>query len=120
LLRRCGQAAIIFRPQPHHLDCVHHVGLLREERVAKIRCPANIAIQERDHIRKANEKLDAWIPILLPGRIDQRLPLQIPVQLQPLGGFYDFERVRGGGEDLTEVFIRIESDGRHQIIQLVP
>ena len=44
LLRRRRKVAIALRPGAHLLDRVHHVGLLREEGVAKVGGPANILV----------------------------------------------------------------------------
>jgi hypothetical protein len=82
------------------LDSIHYVGLLGQERVAQVGCPADILIQPRQHVRERNQCLDAGIPILLLGRVHQRLALQVTVLLQPLLGFDHFNWICGRCQDL--------------------
>ncbi len=65
------------------------------------------------------ERLDAGIPGLLIDRLGQLLSFQIGVLLHPAVCFHDLSRIGGGGEDLRNQGVRIEGDGRHQLLQLV-
>jgi hypothetical protein len=55
----------------------------------------------------------------LLGGVQERLAAEIPVPLQPLVGLHDLERVRAGHKYLTQQRIRIKSDGRHQVVELL-
>jgi hypothetical protein len=59
----------------HPLNRVHHIGLLRQERIPQIRRPLNIVGHACDHIWISYQSLDTWIPRLLCHGICQRLAL---------------------------------------------
>ena len=118
LLWSVPQPAVVAGASTHGLDRVHHIGLLREKCVAEFGSPANITGEERHRVRKCDQNLDAGIPILLLGSFDQRLASQVPALLKPLLGFDDLERIGAGGQHLAEQLVRVEGDGRYQIIQL--
>jgi len=75
LLGASFKRALALSLGPHALNCVHHVGLLGQERVAEIRRPLDIAGQPLNYIRKRCHCLDARIPRLFCYRIGQRLVL---------------------------------------------
>jgi hypothetical protein len=113
LLGRRLQLAVGLRLGAQALHGTHHVRLLGQERVAQIRGPADVLIQARQHIGKRNQGLDARIPVLLPGRVHQRLTFQIAVLLQPLLRLHHFDGIGAGDHDLAQQSIRVERDGRH-------
>jgi hypothetical protein len=99
LLRRRGQMPVSFRPFAHCLNSIHDIRLLGKESIPEIRGPSNVLIQFCEGVRHGYQSLDAGIPGLLPGSIDQCLPVQILVPLQPLAGFHDFGHKAGNGGD---------------------
>lgn len=101
LLRCRREAAVGLRPDTHSLNCVHNIGLLRQECIAKIRGPADVLGQFIQGVGDSNKRLDARIPILLFGSIEELLALQVLVSIQPLACFDYFERVCAGYQHLT-------------------
>jgi len=59
----------------HALDRIHHIALLRQKRVAQICGPLKVVRESLDHLWKACQGLNAWIPGLLRNRISERLVL---------------------------------------------
>ena len=118
LLRSGREPAVGLRPRAHPLHRGHHVGLLRQERIAQCRGPLDVLVQLRQHVRKGHQGLDAGVPILLPGRIHQLLARQIAIPLQPLPRLHNLQRVGARHQNLAQQRIGIERDGRHQVVQL--
>jgi hypothetical protein len=81
--------------------------LLRQERVSQVSGPLNVSIQQIQGIGKCDQRLNAWVPILLPGRIYQLLATKIAVLLEPPLRLNDFQRVGACGQDLPEQWIRV-------------
>jgi hypothetical protein len=119
LLRRRRKIAITLCPGAHLLDRVHHVGLLREECVPKLGGPADILVQLRQRIRNCHQRLHAWIPGLLPRGVHERLAAEVLVPLQPLVCFHDLKRIGAGDQQLTQQRIGVESNRRHQVVELL-
>src|SRR5271156_2479434 len=94
----------------HALHCIHGVVLLRQECVAEFRGPLDVIHQALDHIRKRGHGLDAWVPRLLLHRVSERFVLQSLVFLQPLLELNKLQRVRRGGENLSEQRIWVQRD----------
>jgi hypothetical protein len=74
----------------HPLDCVHHVRLLRQERISQVRRPLDIARHPLNHIWKLYQTLDAWVPRLFCHGVCQRFACQILVPIHPLLQLDDF------------------------------
>ena len=51
--------------------------------------------------------------------IDQVLSFEIPVPLQPLACFHDFERIGAGNKYLTQQRIGIERNRRYKVVELL-
>ena len=117
-LRSIGQFAGSLGLGPQALDSGHYVGLLRKERVAKIGGPADIRVQTLHDILKSNQGLNAGIPILLFCGIDQSRSFHSGVLVQKLLRFHQLQRISTGNQHLAQQRIRIQSDGRHQAVQL--
>src|SRR4029077_6261878 len=62
LLRACLYCSGALSFRPHALDCGHHVSLLRQESVSKIRRPLNVACERFHDIREWSQTLNARVP----------------------------------------------------------
>src|SRR6267378_8560783 len=118
-LRRTPEVSSLLRPLAHGLDGVEHRLLLVHVRVAQRRRPGEVLVHACQDGGKLRDRLDARIPGLLIDRLGELLPLQIGVLLHPTVSFHDFGRVGGGGKDLRNQGVRIQRDGRHQLLQLL-
>jgi hypothetical protein len=101
------------------LDCVHHVRLLCQECVSKVRRPLDVARHPLNHVRKLYQWLDAWVPRLLGHSVRQRFALQILVVIHPLLKLNYFERIGRSGESLRQERIGVQRDRRNQRIELL-
>src|ERR1700677_4952119 len=90
LLRRVLKPSVALCPPTHSLHGVHHISLLSEKGVAQIRSPSNIAIQQSQRVRKCHHCLDACIPRLLLGGVNQLGSPQVGVLLEPPVGLHHF------------------------------
>jgi hypothetical protein len=86
----------------HALDCVHHVGLLRQECVSKVRGPLDVACHPLHHVWKLYQTLDTGVPRLLCHCVCQRFALQIFVPIHPLLQLDNFKRISGSAERLSQ------------------
>ena len=66
-----------------------------------------------------DQRLDARIPILLPGGAFELCTLKVSVLLEPLLRLGDLQWIRARRQHLAEQRIRIQGHRRHQIIQLL-
>jgi hypothetical protein len=82
------------------LNCVHHIGLLREKCISQVRGPLDIASHPLHHIWKCGHCLNAWIPRLLCHSVRQGLVLQVLVIHHPLIQLDYFQRVGGSSQSL--------------------
>jgi hypothetical protein len=57
-----GQSSSAFGLHTHPLDSIHHIGLLREERVTEIGGPLNVVGQTLHHVRQSRHRLNARVP----------------------------------------------------------
>src|SRR5882724_3284583 len=118
-LGRTLEVSSLLRSLAHDLDGVEHRLLLVHVCVAQRRRPGEVLVHACQHGGKLRDRLDARIPGLLIDRLGELLPLQIGVLLHPTVSFHDFGRVGGGGKDLRNQGVRIQRDGRHQLLQLL-
>src|SRR6267378_4112083 len=118
-LRGRLEVARLLSALAHRLDGVEHVLLLVHVRVAQRRRPGEVLVHVSQHRGKLRDCLDAGIPGLLIDSLGKLLALQIGVLLHPTLRFHDLNRIRGGREDLRNQRVRIERDGRHQLLQLL-
>ncbi len=119
LLGRRLEVPRLLRALAHRLDRVEHGLLLVHIGVAQRRCPGKVLVHACQDRGKLRERLHARIPGHLIDRLGQWFPLQIRVLLHPAVGFDDLGRVRGSREDLRNQSVRIQGDGRHQLLQLL-
>jgi hypothetical protein len=84
LVRR--QRSGVLRLVAHALNRIHHVFLLREERVAQIRGPLNVVRQTFHHVRQRRHRLNTRVPRLLLDCFSQLLLVfpKVRISLQPL------------------------------------
>ncbi len=119
LLRRGSQLAGLLRLLPQGLHRIHHVLLLRQKSVAQVGGPIHVGVELLQHVGKHDQRLYAGVPVLLLDRGSEHGTGETWVLLQPLPGFDHFERIGGGGHYLAEQRIRVQRNGRHQILQLI-
>jgi hypothetical protein len=96
------QIAGILSLLAHTLNRSHHIGLLRQKRIAEIRCPLNIVSQALDQVGQSSQSLDAWIPRLLGNRIRKGFIFQPRILRKPLLELNNLKRIRGGGKGLGQ------------------
>ena len=73
----------------------------------------------RQRLWKGRQRLDAGIPALLLHRRFERLGVESRIGLEPARGFDDLQRVGGCHQDLGEQSIRVESNGRDELLELL-
>jgi hypothetical protein len=95
------QVALLLGLRAHALHGIHHVGLLGQNSISKIRRPLDIICKSFDDIRKRGQGLNGGIPILLLHGIRECLVFEILVLRQPLLELDDLQRVCGGSQDLS-------------------
>ena len=88
-----------FVAQP--LDRIHHVRLLRKNRVAKLLRPVEFRAHHGEHRRRRNQRLDAVVPTLLVDRGLQLIALQRLVLGRPTIGLHDLQRIGRCHQDLA-------------------
>ena len=92
---------------------------LRQVGVAQRLRPVELVAHHGQDLRHGSERLDAWIPGLLLHRAFERLAFHVRIVLGPARRLHHFERICGGGQDLTEKRIGIERDRRDQLGHLL-
>jgi hypothetical protein len=90
----------------HPLDCIHHIVLLRQKRVAEISCPLDIVCQALDQVGQSSHGLDAWVPRLLGHSISEGFIFQPRILHKPLLELNNLKRIRAGGKGLGQHRIR--------------
>jgi hypothetical protein len=68
----------------HPLHGVHHILLLRQDRISHVCHPLNILGHPLHHVWKRRHRLNAWVPGLLGHGVRKCLILQIGVLRHPL------------------------------------
>jgi len=116
LLRRRLQPAVGLSSGTHCLHRIHHVGLLGQKRVSEIGSPSDIVTEQIQRIRECHQRLDARIPVLLLGCVQQLRALKVAIALEPLLRFGYLQRIGTGRQYLTEQWIGIKRHRRHQVI----
>jgi len=116
LLRRRLQPSVRLSSRAHCLHRTHHIGLLAKERVPKVGSPSDIVAEQIQRIRKCHQRLDARVPILLLGCVQQLRTLKIAVALKPLLRLRDLQRIGAGSQYLAEQWIGIQGHWREQVI----
>ncbi len=98
------------------LHGVHHLRLLREERVAQLLRPGEVLVHPVQHLGEGGQRLDALVPRLVLQRILERRALQPGVLLAPARGLDDLERIRRRHQHLRQQRIGVERDrGQHRV-----
>jgi hypothetical protein len=100
------------------LDRVHHLRFLVQHRVAEAPRPVEVLIEPGQEIRERHERLDAGIPLTIRDGSDGVLTLEVGILPRPARGFDDFQRIRGGDQDLGQQRIRIQRDRRQHLVEL--
>jgi hypothetical protein len=89
----------------HTLDRIHHIRLLRQECVAQVRGPLDIAGHTLHHVWKLYQSLNAWVPRLLCHGVRQRFAFQILIPIHPLLKLDDLEWISGSSQRLRQEWI---------------
>jgi hypothetical protein len=98
----------------HALNCIHHIVLLRQKRIAEIRCPLDIVSQALDEVGQSSHGLDAGVPGLLGHSIRKRFIFQPRILRKPLLELNNLKRIRGGGKGLGQHRIRKKCNWRNK------
>jgi hypothetical protein len=93
--------------------------LLRKKRIAQIGGPGDVVIQALQNVGEHHQGLYARVPILLLRGLGETRSGEAGTPLEPLISLHHFQRIRAGHHDLAQQRVRVERDGRHQVIELV-
>jgi hypothetical protein len=102
LLRARLQISRALSLSSHPLDRLHHIGLLRQKRVAQIGRPLDIPGQSLDNVRSCRQRLHAWVPCLFGDGVRQCLVFQVFIPIHPLLKLNDLQRIRRSGQRLRK------------------
>ena len=97
----------------------HHIGGLRVVCLSERRGPAEVLRQVVEDGRKLRERFHAGIPLLFIDGLIQRCACQILVLLKPADGGSNLVGEGCGSKNLGNERVRVERDGRHQLLQIV-
>jgi len=103
----------------HILDRVHDGCSLVGVGVAKFGGPRQILIHIGEDGRELRQGLHAGIPRLLVHRVAKFLAFEIGILLDKALSFNDLRGVGAGGQDLRHESVRVQSDGRDQLLKLL-
>ena len=114
------QVAFGLRLGAQALHGVHHVLLLREERVAELLGPVELLVHHREHLRERDQRLDARVPgLALAARPRGPCPSAFGFAFEPARRFDDLERIGRGHQHLREQRVGIERDRRDELLDLL-
>jgi hypothetical protein len=102
LLRSRLQSAFVLCLAAHALNRIHQIALLRQKGVAQIRGPLNVVSQQFHEVRCSSQSLDAGVPGFFCRCVRELLILQVLILLQPPLQKDDFDRIRGGRQNLRQ------------------
>jgi hypothetical protein len=106
------QRPVRHRRRPRLLDCLHHVGLLREDGLAELVGPLQVLIHAVQHVWKLEQHEYARVPL----RIRLRLGLAVVLAQEP-GRLHNVRPRSGGRQNVSDQRIRIQRDRRHELLQ---
>jgi hypothetical protein len=101
------------RPLPQPLHRIHHRSLVRLKRGPQRRKVVDMRRHHSQHLGKVHKRNKGGIETSSLRSIRQRLPLKVPIQLQPAMHVENLLRVLRRGSDLGEQGIRRKRDGSH-------
>ena len=104
---------------PHTLHGVHHVALLGQHRIAQVLGPIQVVAHAVQDIREVGQGLHARVPSLIGQCVFQVGPFEIRVALPPAIGLHDLQGVGGGHQNLGYETVRVQGDGRYQLLELI-
>lgn len=113
------QVTFFFRLLAHALDGIHHIALLREERVPEIGGPLNVVCKTFHDVWQSSHCLDAWVPGLLCNSFGKLFVLQLGILRKPLLELDDFEGIGGCCQGLGQQLIWIKGYWCNKRIELV-
>ncbi len=118
LLRSAPESAGLLRLIAHRLHGIHHIAGLIVIGVAQGRAPAVVASHVIQHGRKLGHSFHARVPghaVYGGGQLSGR---HSAVLMNPVVGLVHLIGKRGRGEHLRHQRVRIERDGRYQLVEL--
>ena len=118
LLRRGFKSAGILRALAHNLYRVENSLLVVEIGIAQSRGPREIFVHIGQDRRELCQGLHAGIPGLFIHLAGQLRALETRILLQPSLRFHNLGWVSRSCQNLGHQFVRIQGDGRHQLLQL--
>jgi hypothetical protein len=118
LLRGSVETAGSLGALAHHLDCGHDILRLVVVRITQRGRPGKILVHVPENSGESGQSLDTFIPGLLVGCLSQRGALQSRIGLQPPVRFDNLLGKGAGREDLRDQRVRVERNGRHELLQL--
>ena len=106
---------------PQQLDGIHHIGALRENGVAEIVGPVDVAGHHVENGREGKQRENAGIPGKLIGidGVGKLLAAQIVMLVRPARSVGDIVAECGGGQNLREQRVGIKSDARNHAVELL-
>ena len=118
LLRGRDELVVRLRLQTKPLDCIHDVGLLGENRVAKLLGPVELIAHQFEHVRRRRQRFDAVVPALLDDGGLKRVALEGLVGGDPSLRLHHLKRVGRSHQHLREQIVGVERDRGHQSLEL--
>lgn len=124
LLLGCGlEISGLLGALPEDLHGLHYILRLVVVSVAEVGGPVEVVVEHVEHVGKCGERLDARIPTGLrvgagSDLIGRAVALRLHL-MEPLVGDGDLCRISRGRENLRKQGIRIESDGREELLDLL-
>src|SRR5450759_1723360 len=87
------QIAGLLRFLAQLLNRLHHLRLLREERITQAFGPLDFLVQRLQYLRKGDQRFDARIPILAIDSLNRRITREIGIGTRPARRLDDLQRI---------------------------
>src|SRR5467141_2982919 len=113
------QVASLVSLLTHRLDGIRHILLLVGIRVAKGGTPREVLVHVFKNRGKLCKGLHAWVPGLVVDFFGQLFTLEVGMTLHPAVRLDNLCWIRGSSENLRNQGVRVQRDGRDQLLQLL-
>ena len=101
------------------LDCVRHLGLLGEKRIAEPFRPVQLLVHHLKNLWKCSERFDAGIPTVLFDRPHGLVAFEVGIGPGPTRGLDDLERIRRCHQNLRQERVGVKRNRRQHLIELL-
>src|SRR2546428_6830574 len=101
------------------LDCVHHLCLLGEKRIAEPFRPVQLLVHHLEDLGKRDERFDAGVPAILCNRLHRLVAFKAGIGPGPTRGLDDLERIGRGHQNLRQERVRVQRYRRQHLIEFL-